>query len=174
MYFLPSKKFFCTFWFDLNSRSTFFNFIGKLGRRAVIFPFFYYFPFFYRGDIFFLSPHKKYTKTVYGLFSSTFFGVTSGYFRYMELKGVGFRVLYSPSMHCLFFFLGYNHVTSFYLPISVQIKVRKQYILFFSYDKSVLSYVCSQVKYLRFPDPYRGKGILFRDEILKFKPGKQR
>lgn len=174
MYFLSSKKFFCTFWLNAENKSSFFNFFGKLGHKFITFPFYYYFPFYRNGNIFFFSSSKKYTNTITSVFSNIYFGLTSGYFRYIELKGVGFKVLYSASTHSLFFFLGYNHVISFYLPISVQVKVRKQYILLFSYDKSILSYVCSQIKSLRFPDPYRGKGVLFRDEIIKFKPGKQR
>lgn len=174
MYFLSSRKFFCTFWLDANCKSSFFNFFGKLGHKLVVFSFHHYFPFYYKNNIFFFSPSRNYTNTIRSVFSNVYSGLTSGYFRYIELKGVGFRVLYSPYTHSLFFFLGYNHVISYYLPISVQIKVRKQYILLFSYDKSVLSYICSQIKSLRFPDPYRGKGVLFRDEVLKFKPGKQR
>lgn len=174
MYFLSSKKFFCTYWFDTNSKVSFMHFFGKLGYKTHVFPFFYYFPFISNKHMFLLSPSKKYTKTLTSKFSNTFFGVSSGYFRYMELKGIGFKVLYSHATHCLFFFLGYNHIISFSLPISVQVKVRKQYILLFSYENSFLSYTCSNIKALRYPDPYRGKGILFRDEILKIKPGKQR
>ncbi len=174
MYFLSSKKFFCTYWFNVDSKFTFFNFFGKLGHKFNAFNFYYYFPFFFRNNVYFFSSSKKYTNTLRTTFSNVYFGVTSGYFRYVELKGVGFKVLYSPTTHSLFFFLGYNHIVSFYLPISVQVKVRKQYILLFSYDNSTLSYICSQIKSLRFPDPYRGKGVLFRDEVLKFKPGKQR
>lgn len=157
-------------------KSNFMKISGALGSKFFRLKFFYYFPFFSNNNsvLFFLSPYKKYVSTLRSSLSTSFFGVNSGYFRYLELKGIGFKVLYSQPKHCLFFFLGYNHVTSFYLPISVQVKVRKQFVLLFSYDNSVLSQVCSQIKLLRSPDPYRGKGITFKDEIINFKPGKQR
>lgn len=176
MYFISSNKFFFKYWFDTTSRATSIKISGKFGNKFFNFKFYYYYPFFSKCNkvIYFFSPHKKYISTFNSFFSNSFFGVNSGYFKYLELKGVGFKVLYSLSKHCLFFFLGYNHVTAFYLPFSVQAKVRKQFILVFSYDNATLSHVCSQIKLLRLPDPYRGKGIIFKDELLKFKPGKQR
>lgn len=180
MYFLKSKKFFCTYWFNNLSRQLYFDFVGPLGFRRRKYSYFYYFPFFnttnssYSSRFFFFVSEKKYVGTFFSTVSESIFDISSGYFRYIELKGVGFRVLYSSMLNTLYFFLGYNHVTAFKVPLGVNIKVRKQYVLLFSYDKVLLSSTCYMIKSLRFPDPYRGKGVLYKDEILKFKPGKQR
>lgn len=182
MYFISRKKFLFYYWFNPSSKISFFSFVGKIGRANFKFSFNYYFPYifaynnnsFIKKDYYFLTYSKKFIKSFFSLFKNSITGISSGFFRYIDLKGVGFRVLYSSDFHSLYFFLGYNNVTSYKLPNSVRVKIRKQQILLFSYDNCRLSYVCYEIKSLRFPDPYRGKGILFREEHLVFKPGKQR
>lgn len=175
MYFITKKKFFFIYWFNPSSKSNIINFVGKLGINTYNFSFSYYIPYFSSPrELYFLTFSKKFVSLFLSNISNFIEGVTSGYFRYLELKGVGFKVLYSPTHHSLFFFLGYNHITCYKLPFSVQVKIKKQFILLFSYNKIFLSYISYQIKSLRFPDVYRGKGILFKEEILKFKPGKQR
>lgn len=181
MYFITTKKFFFIYWFNSSSKLNIMNFVGKLGINNYKFSFNYYVPYFFyiknsffKKEFYFLTFSKKFIGSFFTNISNLVEGVTSGYFRYLELKGVGFKVLYSQATHSLFFFLGYNHIVSYKLSYSIQVKIRKQYILLFSYNKSLLSYVSYQIKSLRFPDVYRGKGILFKEEILKLKPGKQR
>jgi ribosomal protein L6P/L9E len=182
MYFISRKKFIFCFWFNTYYKKSFVNFIGKIGLINFKISFNYYLPYFFvnnnnlplRRDYYFITYSKKFIRSFFSFFKNSILGVSSGYFRYIDLKGVGFKVLYSSDFHSLYFFLGYNNITSYKLPSSVRVKIRKQQILLFSYDNSILSYVCYEIKSLRFPDPYRGKGVLFREEILTFKPGKQR
>lgn len=102
------------------------------------------------------------------------FGLRAGYFRVLHAKGIGFKVFRSIVKHALYFFLGYNHVTKYRVPTSILFKPLKGHILFFSGDKGGLGSSVYHVQHLRFPDPYRGKGIRYRFQLMKFKPGKQR
>jgi|UPI00068A7296 hypothetical protein len=97
-----------------------------------------------------------------------------GYYSVLHVKGIGFKVFYYAKEHSLYFVLGYNHMVKFKLPQSVFVKVRKQYVIFFSADKNLLGSSLYYIIHLRYPDPYRGKGIRYRFQIIKFKPGKQR
>lgn len=97
-----------------------------------------------------------------------------GYYSILHVKGIGFKVFYFARLHSLYFSLGYNHIVKYRLPLDINVKVRKQYLLFFSYNRSLLGSSVYQIQHLRFPDPYRGKGIRFRFQIMVFKPGKQR
>lgn len=97
-----------------------------------------------------------------------------GYYSVLHVKGIGFKVFYFSRLHTLYFSLGYNHIVKYKLSKNIFVKVRKQYLLFFSCDKCSLGNSIYQIRHLRFPDPYRGKGIRFRFQIMNFKPGKQR
>jgi ribosomal protein L6P/L9E len=98
----------------------------------------------------------------------------SGYYSVLHVNGIGFKIFYFGRQHSLYFSLGYNHIVKFKLPKELTVKVRKQYLLLFSYNKSSLGTSVYQIQHLRFPDPYRGKGIRFRFQIITFKLGKQR
>lgn len=125
------------------------------------------------------NPSKKFfsDRSNLGAFIAHYKNLTfslAGFFSVLHVKGIGFKVFYFRHKHALYFILGYNHITKFFLPSSIYVKVRKQYILLFSNDKSVLGQTTSFIMRLRYPDPYRGKGIRYRFQIIKFKPGKQR
>lgn len=101
-------------------------------------------------------------------------GIRAGYFRVLHAKGIGFKVFRSIFKHALYFFLGYNHVTKYRVPRAILFKPLKGHVLFFSSDKGGLGSSIYHVRHLRFPDPYRGKGIRYRFQLMRFKPGKQR
>jgi ribosomal protein L6P/L9E len=95
------------------------------------------------------------------------------YFQILHVKGIGFKVYYYWKTKSLYFNLGYNHICKYCLEYIAEVKVRKQYLILFTKIISLIFYV-NEIKNLRFPDPYRGKGIRFRFQEIKFKPGKQR
>lgn len=97
-----------------------------------------------------------------------------GYFSVLHVKGIGFKVYYYSKLNALYFSLGYNHLVKYRLADNILVKVRKQYILMFSYNKQDLGTTICQIRRLRYPDVYRGKGIRFRFQSMNFKPGKQR
>jgi large subunit ribosomal protein L6 len=96
-------------------------------------------------------------------------------FQVLYAKGIGFKVYYYNKDHSLYLNLGYNHLCRYKLTKFMAVKVRKQYILLYSLNGLVDVISPSyEIRALRFPDPYRGKGIRFRSQEIKFKPGKQR
>jgi ribosomal protein L6P/L9E len=95
------------------------------------------------------------------------------FFQILHVKGIGFKVYYYKKTTSLYFNLGYNHICKYCLAGFAAVKVRKQYLLIFTTIRSIMFYI-NEIKNLRFPDPYRGKGIRFRFQEMKFKPGKQR
>ncbi len=126
----------------------------------------------YASGLFFVS--KAYTNTYLSLMRQSCRGLMSGYFSILHVKGIGFKVFYSTFRHSLYFNLGYNHITKYRLPPSVSVRSLKGYLMFYSFDNHSLGSVVYGVRHLRYPDPYRGKGVRFRFQLIRFKPGKQR
>ena len=107
--------------------------------------------------------------------NSFFFKLFLPHYVYIHLKGIGFKLYKSTASNSLIVNSGYNHYTKF-TSLSrpdVSFIVRKSYLLIFSYSKSISNF-SNIIRKIRFPDPYRGKGFRFKNQILKFKIGKQR
>lgn len=137
--------------------------------------------------VFYLGFDRKYFENVLGFcvsraYSNTFLailrnldvGLRAGYFKVLHVKGIGFKVFRSLIKRALYFFLGYNHVTKYSVPSSVSFRPLKGHILLFSTQKQPFGSALYSIRHLRFPDPYRGKGIRYRFQLMRFKPGKQR
>jgi len=102
-------------------------------------------------------------------------GIFHGYFSELKTEGVGFRFLHDDEyMHILGLSLGYSHPVAIQLPEMIRFRAYKYRLFIFGPDRSVLNELALRIKSLRFPDAYKGKGLKFGKEVLKFKPGKQR
>jgi len=90
----------------------------------------------------------------------------------VEINGLGYRA--SVSGKNVQFSLGYSHKIDLELPESVSLEVDKtgQKLTFKSSNKEDLGYICSKVRSLRPPEPYKGTGIKFADEEIIRKAGK--
>lgn len=122
----------------------------------------------------FFSVSRSYINTYTTLLNRIQQGLISGYFSVLHVKGIGFKVFYSIARHSLYFSLGYNHFTKYKLSSDVKVRSLKGYLMLYSDSKSHLGSAVYEIRHLRYPDPYRGKGIRFRFQLMKFKPGKQR
>jgi ribosomal protein L6P/L9E len=135
-----------------------------------------YFPF----DTRFFNCLKAFCVSIAQFFSaiaqlrSIYIGLKGGYFCVLHVKGIGFKVFWSLIQRALYFFLGFNHLTKFRVPASVNVKPLKNHVLVFTFRNDVFGTTVYHMRRLRFPDPYRGKGIRYRYQIMRFKPGKQR
>ncbi len=98
-------------------------------------------------------------------------GVTEGFKRELEISGVGYRAeLKGRELHLA---LGFSHPVVYRLPEGVAIEVDKQTRLMVSgADKQAVGQVCAELRGLRPPDAYKGKGIKYAGEVLKLKEGK--
>lgn len=98
-------------------------------------------------------------------------GVSEGFERRLEIVGIGYRVQASGS--ALTFALGYSHPVVFTLPAGVQAEVERQTVIVLrGVDKHLLGQTAAQIRALRRPDPYKGKGIRYADEVVRRKAGK--
>lgn len=102
-------------------------------------------------------------------------GVSQGYSKTMELVGVGYRV--SNQGNIVEFSLGYTHPIFIQLPAEVKVETKSErnqnpIITLESCDKQLLGQICAKIRSFRMPEPYKGKGILFKGEVIRRKSGK--
>jgi large subunit ribosomal protein L6 len=97
-------------------------------------------------------------------------GVTEGWARELEINGVGYRAEVSGDK--LTMALGYSHPVVFPLPKGVSAKVEKNRIMLTSSDRDILGQTAAKVRELRPPEPYKGKGVKYVEEVIKRKAGK--
>ena len=97
-------------------------------------------------------------------------GVTEGWTRELEINGVGYRA--EVAGENLTMSLGYSHPVVFKLPKGVGAKVDKNRIALTSADRDLLGLTAAKVRELRPPEPYKGKGVKYVEEVIKRKVGK--
>ena len=102
-------------------------------------------------------------------------GVSQGFQKTLELVGVGYRV--SNQGNILEFALGYTHPIFLQLPEEVKVETKSErnqnpVIMLESCDKQLLGLICAKIRSFRKPEPYKGKGILFKGEVIRRKSGK--
>jgi large subunit ribosomal protein L6 len=98
-------------------------------------------------------------------------GVSGGFTRVLDINGVGYRAeVKGQEIHMT---LGYSHPVVFPLPAGVSAAVERQVIITLSgADRQVLGETAAKIRELRGPEPYKGKGIKYREEVIKRKAGK--
>ena len=98
-------------------------------------------------------------------------GVTDGYTKAMEIRGVGYRVAAKGSD--LEFALGYSHPVPVLAPDGISFEVQSPTkFLVRGIDKQKVGEVAANIRKLRKPDPYKGKGVRYEGEQIKLKVGK--
>ena len=98
-------------------------------------------------------------------------GVHTGFSKQLELVGVGYRV--ASKGRSLEFNLGFSHPVEFVLPEGVDAQVEGQTKLTLSsVDKQLVGQVAADIRSLRPPEPYKGKGIRYATEHVRRKAGK--
>lgn len=107
------------------------------------------------------------------LLSNKICGASTLFEKKMEIVGLGFKASLSGKNNIIFS-LGFSHKITFPLPATVTLDVDKteQKLLFKSPDRDLLGHVCSMVRALRVPEPYKGTGIRLADEVIVRKAGK--
>jgi large subunit ribosomal protein L6 len=97
-------------------------------------------------------------------------GVTDGWVRELEINGVGYRA--EVTGDTLTMALGYSHPVVFKLPKGISAKVEKNRIALSGSDRDMLGQTAAKVRELRPPEPYKGKGVKYVEEVIKRKVGK--
>ena len=100
-------------------------------------------------------------------------GVTKGYEKKLEINGVGYRAAVAGKV--LKLALGYSHEIDFDIPAGITIATPKPTeILVSGIDKQRVGQVAAEIRELRGPEPYKGKGIKYSDEFIFRKEGKKK
>lgn len=98
-------------------------------------------------------------------------GVSKGFTRVLEINGVGYRAEAKPGQINLT--LGYSHPIVYQLPPGVTAKVDRQVLITLeSADRQLIGSVAAEIRDLRPPEPYKGKGIKYATETIRRKAGK--
>ncbi|MDH3004575.1 MAG: 50S ribosomal protein L6 [Candidatus Shikimatogenerans sp. JK-2022] len=124
--------------------------------------------------------NKKY-KSLHGLFRmliyNMIYGVSIGYKKQLELVGIGYKAETNKNGRILILNIGYSHTIVFHACKEIFIEVdnikgNNTIINLYSIDKQLLGLVANKIRSLKKPDPYKGKGIRYKNEKIKIKTGK--
>ena len=114
--------------------------------------------------------HNAIWGTTRSLIDNMAIGVSEGFVKKLEFNGVGYKVMVKGTT--LQLNLGYSHPIEYKLPEGVAAKVNKNIIEISGIDKALIGFVAAKIKSFRPPDPYKGKGIKYVDEVILRKAGK--
>ena len=117
---------------------------------------------------------SKESKSLHGLFraliANMVHGVSNGFERSLDIVGVGYRAEVSGKTAT--FHLGYSHPVVFELPDGIDARIDKTRITLSGIDKEQLGRTAAKIRGFRKPEPYKGKGIRYSEEVVKRKAGK--
>jgi len=104
------------------------------------------------------------------LLNNAVIGVTKGYEKKLEINGVGFRLSGGPKE--IEMALGFSHPVKYKAPEGVELKTDKMTIIVSGIDKQLVGQTAAEIRALKKPEPYKGKGIKYADEVILRKAGK--
>ena len=100
-------------------------------------------------------------------------GVSTGFKKELEIQGVGYRAAVAGNV--LKLSLGYSHEVNFAVPAGVTVTSPKQTEIVVEWiDKQLIGQVAANIREWRKPEPYKGKGIRYKDEYIFRKEGKKK
>jgi large subunit ribosomal protein L6 len=121
-----------------------------------------------------VNPDDKKEKSLWGLFraliNNMVIGVNEGYEKKLEIKGVGYKVAVAGNKINLN--LGFSHPIEFPLPDGISASAEGNILTISGASKQAVGEVSAQIRKLRKPEPYKGKGIRYIDEVIRRKAGK--
>ena len=122
------------------------------------------------------SDDSRQTRSLHGtsrsIIANMVSGVSSGFRKDFDIIGVGYRAQIQGNK--IAFTLGYSHPVEFVMPegISAEIDKKQTQLTIHGIDKQAVGQVAANIRALRPPDAYKGKGIRFKGEQIKLKAGK--
>jgi large subunit ribosomal protein L6 len=112
----------------------------------------------------------KYYGLMRTLLANMVIGVSEGFSKVLEVNGVGFRV--SLQGQKLVLNLGFSHPIEYTAPDGIQLNVEQTTITVSGIDKQKVGEVAAEIRSYKKPEPYKGKGIKYQDEVIRRKAGK--
>ena len=108
--------------------------------------------------------------TYRALFNNIIIGLDKGYTKSLEINGVGYRAAVQGKV--LNLQLGFSHDINFDIPEGLEIKVEKNIVTINGTDKQAVGQAAAEIRDFRPPEPYKGKGVKYTDEVIIRKAGK--
>ena len=116
---------------------------------------------------------KVMSGTYRALINNMVIGVSTGFSKTLKLKGVGYRAQVSGKVVKLE--LGFSHPISYDLPAGVTAQAKSPTELIMeSPDKQLLGQAAAEIRAFRPPEPYKGKGVAYSDEVIRIKETKKK
>lgn len=101
-------------------------------------------------------------------------GVAEGWSKDLEIVGIGFKASLSGD-NMLMLSLGYSHDIFYAVPSSIKIKCNSPTSITISgHDKQMVGQIAAEIRQLRKPEPYKGKGVKYKGEAIRRKAGKKK
>jgi large subunit ribosomal protein L6 len=125
--------------------------------------------------VYLLGPLTAEGKTLFSRLQNLLLGVSEGYYRLVRLFGVGFRV-WQETPDVLSFKVGHTHPVAYTLPADVSATIspsKGSILLLKGCEKARVNQIAREIRSLREPNAYTGKGIRLRNEKIVLKPGKR-
>jgi large subunit ribosomal protein L6 len=122
------------------------------------------------------SSEEKFHRAMHGtaraVLNNMIVGVSAGFEKFLEIHGVGYRAEMSGKNMILS--VGYSHPVEIIPPegITFEVLERNNLIRVAGYDKQVVGQISAEIRKVRPPEPYKGKGIRYRGEYVRRKAGK--
>lgn len=117
---------------------------------------------------------SKEAKSMHGLSRTLIFnmvkGVTDGFEKTLEFNGVGFRARLDGET--LILTMGYSHPVEIKAPVGISFKTSENKIVVQGFNKELVGLMAAKIRQVRLPEPYKGKGIKYIDEVIRRKAGK--
>lgn len=108
--------------------------------------------------------------TTRALLSNMVNGVSAGFSKKLEVNGVGYRV--NVQGNTVVLTVGYSHDVRIELPSGVQAVAEANTLTLSGFDKQLIGEMAARIRKVRKPEPYKGKGIKYTDEVIRRKAGK--
>jgi len=120
------------------------------------------------------DPDNKEQNSLWGLsrtlLDNMVVGVTKGFSKQLEINGIGFKAVTTGNN--LVLNVGFSHQVNYAFPEGIKISVEKNIITISGFDKQKVGQVAAEIRAIKKPEPYKGKGIKYLDEVIRRKAGK--
>lgn len=120
------------------------------------------------------NPQLQEDRALWGLYralvANLVKGVTEGFEKKLEINGVGYRA--SVSGKKLVLALGFSHPVELEIPEGLNVAVEKNIMIISGIDRQLVGQFAAVVRSQKIPEPYKGKGIRYIDEVVRRKAGK--
>ena len=120
------------------------------------------------------KPEDKKQRSLWGLsrtlINNAILGVTEGFSKELEINGVGFKAALQGKK--LVLNVGFSHPVEYDIPEGITIEVDKNQIKVSGISKQLVGQTAAEIRSVKKPEPYKGKGIKYADETIRRKAGK--